>query len=97
MTETPHGGTHGGSQEGRWEDQVPEGINDELDEPLRRHLERDPSDLGGDDVTGGGEAPVEDTATYERAVEDGSVLPPGSEEGAGEPDDVTPVFREPGA
>jgi hypothetical protein len=90
MTQLPEGAEN----EGRWEDEVPEGLNDELAEPLRRNLERDPATAGG--------PPLEDTAQYERSVEDDTPLPPSElpavdlpEVGATEDDPATPVFREP--
>jgi hypothetical protein len=67
--------------------QVPEGLNDDIEEPLRGRLERDPS------APAPGEA-VEDGAAYERAVEEDTVLPPDGD--AGPVDDERPVFQEPG-
>lgn len=63
-----------------------EGTNAEVDEPMRRHQERDPDESGAETV--------EDSAAYERAVEDGSVRPAAGPEdpGAGE---LAPEFREP--
>ena len=64
-----------------------EGLNDEPDEPLRRHLERDPGQDPGPDLEG--------SAAYERAVEEDDVLPASetADPGAGE---LAPEFREPG-
>ena len=69
--------------------QVPEGLNDDIEEPLRGRLERDPA-------VDGGQAAVEDTADYERAVEEDTVLPPDGDAAAGAADPDTPEFREPG-
>lgn len=66
---------------------VPEGaLNDEVDEPLRRHLERDPDEPHAE--------AVEDSPGYERAVEEGTVQSPSSADdpGAG---DQAPEFKEP--
>ena len=70
--------------------QVPEGMNDDIEEPLRGRLEREPGS-GPDDT---GEAAVEDGAAFERAVEEDTVLAPDGETGTS--DDGGPVFREPG-
>jgi len=70
--------------------EVPEGLNNDIEEPVIGRLEREPG-TGPDDT---GEAAVEDTAAYERAVEEDTVLTPDGD--AGTADDERPVFREPG-
>ena len=72
--------------------QVPEGLNDDIEEPVRGRLQRDPAAAAapGD--------PVEDRAAYERAVEEDTVLAPdGDTGGTGDTDADTPVFQEPGS
>ena len=69
--------------------QVPEGLNDDIEEPVRGRLERDPS-------ADGGHAAVEDTADYERAVEEDTVLPPAGDAAGGASDPDTPEFLAPG-
>jgi hypothetical protein len=68
--------------------QVPEGLNDDIEEPVLGRLERDPSAAGGPDDA------VEDSADYERAVEEDTVLAPDGD--AGPADDERPTFQEPG-
>ena len=70
--------------------EVPEGLDDDIEEPLRGRLERDP------DAEGGHQA-LEDGPDYERAVEEDTVLAPDGDAAAGAPDDESPQFREPGA
>jgi hypothetical protein len=70
--------------------QVPEGMNDDIEEPVLGRLQREPGT--GPDATG--EGAVEDGAAYERAVEEDTVLAPDGD--AGTADDEGPVFREPG-
>ena len=74
--------------------QVPEGLNDDIEEPQRGRLERDPAADGGH--LAGEDSAVEDSAEYERAVEEDTVLPPAGDAAAGESDPDTPEFLEPG-
>ena len=61
-----------------------EGLRDVPDEPVHQHLERDPADEPDQ---------AEESAPYERAVEEDSVPPPSGEDpGSGE---LAPDFREP--
>jgi hypothetical protein len=92
--------------------EVPEGLNNDIEEPLRGRLERDPEaadggapDAGSQDVAlenaAVGDTAVEDTAEYERAVEEDTVLPPaetadGAQGVAGGAVEDVPEFREPG-
>jgi hypothetical protein len=69
--------------------QVPEGLNDDIEEPLRGRLERDPA-------ADGGQQAVEEGPDYERAVEEDTVLAPDGDAAATAADDETPLFREPG-
>ena len=69
--------------------EVPEGMNNDIEEPVLGRLEREPGT--GPDATG--EGAVEDSAAYERAVEEHTVLTPDGDSGTAE--DEGPVFREP--
>jgi hypothetical protein len=68
--------------------QVPEGLNDDIEEPELGRLERDPSAGAGPDDA------LEDSADYERAVEEDTVLAPDGD--AGPAEDERPTFQEPG-
>jgi len=70
--------------------QVPEGMNNDIEEPQLGRLEREPG-TGPDETTQGA---VEDSPAFERAVEEDTVIAPDGEAGAA--DDGGPVFREPG-
>jgi hypothetical protein len=92
--------------------EVPEGLNNDIEEPLRGRLERDPEgadggapDAGSQDLAAENAAvedtALEDTAAYERAVEEDTVLPPsesadGARGVAGGAVEDVPEFREPG-
>jgi hypothetical protein len=76
-------------EEDRVVTQVPEGLNDDIEEPLRGRLERDPA-------ADGGQQAVEEGPDYERAVEEDTVLAPDGDAAAPPADDDTPQFREPG-
>lgn len=67
-------------------DHPTEGLNDEVEEPLRRRLDREPDESSAE--------AVEDSFEYEQAVEEGTARPPSGQDdpGAGE---LAPEFREP--
>lgn len=67
--------------------EVPEGLNNDVEEPQLGRLVREPG-TGPDDTA------VEDSPAFERAVEEDTVIAPDGEAGAA--DDGGPVFREPG-
>jgi hypothetical protein len=69
--------------------QVPEGLNDDIEEPVLGRLERDPSAARSPDDA------VEEGADYERAVEEDTVLAPDGD--AGQAEDERPTFQEPGS
>lgn len=68
--------------------EVPEGLNNDIEEPVHGRLERDPASPAAP-----GDA-IEDGAAYERAVEEDTVVAPDGDPGPAE--DERPTFQEPG-
>ncbi len=73
------------------DDDVP--VRAQLGHPAEAEVPQHDGEPGHDDAAG---APVEDTAAYELAVEDGRPLAPGDAPATGH-DGEGPQFREPGS